>query len=118
MIKADFKKIFFRNLIYFFILVIYVKFLEIHGVTCPFKMIFKIPCPTCGVTRALLALLRGDIASYMKFNPMALPLFVSVAVMLNSDVFKKPKGVIVLSIITVSVSLVIYILRFITGTAV
>ena len=52
--------------------------LVVFDVQCPFRALFAIPCPACGVTRALTALLHGDIAAYASFNPMALPLAASV----------------------------------------
>lgn len=39
---------------------------------CPLNFWLGIPCPACGSTRAMLALLRGDIAGYMFYNPAAL----------------------------------------------
>lgn len=36
--------------------------------------IFGIPCPTCGMTRAMKALLRGDLAESLYFHMGALPL--------------------------------------------
>ena len=37
---------------------------------CLFKLIFKIPCPGCGMTRAYLALLRLDVAGAFEMHPM------------------------------------------------
>ena len=42
-------------------------------IKCPIRYFLHFDCPTCGMTRAMTALLRGDISSYMSFNPMALP---------------------------------------------
>lgn len=38
------------------------------GIPCVFKVLFGIPCPGCGMTRALFALLRGDLAAAFKYN--------------------------------------------------
>jgi hypothetical protein len=46
---------------------------------CPFKMLTGLPCAACGGTRAALALARLDVASALRWNPLAalaLPLFV------------------------------------------
>lgn len=40
---------------------------------CPFKKITGIPCPACGTTRALLALLHGQWIQALQLNPLALP---------------------------------------------
>jgi hypothetical protein len=37
---------------------------------CPLAGIFGIPCPGCGLTRATLAALRGDIATALHFHPL------------------------------------------------
>ncbi len=43
---------------------------------CPIRRAFGIPCPGCGMTRAVLALLQGDPMQATRFHPMvwALPL--------------------------------------------
>lgn len=37
---------------------------------CPFRAVTGIPCPTCGTTRALVALSRGQLAQALVNNPM------------------------------------------------
>lgn len=37
---------------------------------CPLASAFGIPCPGCGLTRATLALLRGDLRSALHFHPL------------------------------------------------
>jgi len=39
--------------------------------TCPFKMLTGLPCPTCGVTRAVMAMTRFDLGAAFAFNPLA-----------------------------------------------
>lgn len=36
---------------------------------CLFKTLTGIPCPGCGITRSILALLGGDAASSFRLNP-------------------------------------------------
>jgi len=38
---------------------------------CPFKFFTGVPCPTCGVTRGLFALLHGQIVLATHLNPLA-----------------------------------------------
>ena len=40
-------------------------------VPCGFARIFRMPCPGCGSTRAMLALAHGDLGSFVRYNPMA-----------------------------------------------
>jgi hypothetical protein len=37
---------------------------------CPLHALTGVPCPTCGSTRAALALSHGDIAAALAFNPL------------------------------------------------
>jgi len=40
-----------------------------HFTVCPTKLIWKIPCPGCGVTRATLLFLHGNIIKAIALNP-------------------------------------------------
>jgi hypothetical protein len=47
-----------------------------HGVAvrlpgCPFKLLTGLPCPTCGVTRAVMAMTRLDLRAALELNPLA-----------------------------------------------
>lgn len=46
---------------------------------CNFRMLFGIPCFTCGATRAALALLNGDLAHAWTWNPLATVTMLGVA---------------------------------------
>ena len=39
-------------------------------ISCIFKLIFKIPCPGCGMTRAYISLLHFDFAKAFEYNFM------------------------------------------------
>lgn len=39
---------------------------------CWFKRLTALPCPGCGMTRAVLRLARGDVVEALRFNPFAL----------------------------------------------
>lgn len=42
---------------------------------CPLKALFGVPCPTCGMGRALVAAATGRWGEAWTFHPLALPLF-------------------------------------------
>ena len=48
--------------------------------TCGLRIFLGIPCPACGLTRATLALARGDLAAALRFQPLALPLLAVAAI--------------------------------------
>jgi hypothetical protein len=49
---------------------------------CTFHALSGLPCPTCGLTRGLRCLLRGDFFTALLFNPLAMICFVGLALYL------------------------------------
>jgi hypothetical protein len=49
-------------------------------VVCPMRLLFGLPCPTCGLTRSVCATLHGDLHAASGLNLLG-PLVVVVAVM-------------------------------------
>ena len=41
-------------------------------ILCPVRYVTGVPCPFCGMTRAWLAALRGDVAAALRFHPLFL----------------------------------------------
>ena len=39
-------------------------------VACPFKLVTGLRCPLCGMTRATLSLLRGDLPASLAMHPV------------------------------------------------
>lgn len=46
----------------------------ITGRECLFKSIFSIPCPTCGMTRAVISVMRLDFKSALGYHPLVFTL--------------------------------------------
>ena len=81
---------------------------------CPIKYFLHINCPACGSTRALVALLKGDTASYFFYNPIALPLLLIVLFALHKELFglsRRTESLILIP--SAAVVIVVYIFRLI-----
>lgn len=44
------------------------------NITCPFKFFFSVPCPFCGFTRSLSAVLTGNLKRAIYYNILCLPI--------------------------------------------
>lgn len=50
----------------------------IFGASCPMRILFGIPCPGCGMTRALVLLCQGKVLESVQMHPMALLLILGI----------------------------------------
>jgi hypothetical protein len=60
---------------------------------CPLAGSFGVPCPGCGLTRATLAVLHGDVRGALHLHPLVLlltPLVVGVAVAAAWNLLRPP----------------------------
>ena len=58
---------------------------------CPFKHLFHISCPGCGLTRAFRALIYFDFYTAFKYNILSIPLFfigIVICIYMIIDIFK------------------------------
>lgn len=49
-------------------------FFHVVGIGCPIQFFTGVSCPGCGMTRAALAVLRGDFAAALSFHPLVFAL--------------------------------------------
>ena len=77
-----------HTLLAFAAMVLMVYILDIG---CMVKYLFGVPCPGCGLTRAWLAVFRGDFSAAFAWHPLfwAAPVFIIWGVLYNGAVFKK-----------------------------
>ena len=98
------------------ILVVYYLICNIFNITCPIKHLTGVQCPTCGMTRAMIALMRLDIKGYIEYNPMALFMFLVVFLYLHREHVKSvtiKKWIDLCTVVVLTVNSIIYVLRLI-----
>lgn len=96
----------------FAILLLFV-ILNLTSVGCPIHFFSGINCPGCGMTRAYLSLLHGNILSAFYLHPLFLiiPLWIFIYFIFNK---KHPNYVNVFTKITVVLLLMVYIIRLLS----
>ena len=52
------------------VIAVFYIIIEMLGVTCPIKFITGISCAGCGMSRAWLSLLRGDVSAAFFYHPL------------------------------------------------
>ncbi|MBR1623801.1 MAG: DUF2752 domain-containing protein [Pseudobutyrivibrio sp.] len=97
-------------------------FLVLSGIyVCPFRLLVGIPCPCCGITRAILSALKGDFDLAFYYHPLWLPAIIAIAglFLYELNILKIPKlvGQILLGILAVLI-IICYVLRLINHTLV
>lgn len=74
-----------------------------------FQSVFGIDCPGCGMTRAFFALMRGDLATSLAYNPALIPFMITIVALFIQLKIKHPKGgitVMWLFIVTTAVAVI------------
>lgn len=86
---------------------------------CPFRIVLGIPCAGCGMTRAVICLITGDIKNAMQLNPAA-PFWVAFLICFFWKRYiagdEKKSIIIIWLIITCIITFVIYLHRIFTNT--
>ena len=82
------------------------KFGEITGSICLIRGLTGVPCPSCGMSRAIISVINGDIINAFKFHPLFwLPFVVLLLIVLKRTFFKQ---ILISAIILI---MLVYILR-------
>ncbi|HHX69363.1 MAG TPA: DUF2752 domain-containing protein [Gallicola sp.] len=111
--KDKFLKPFLRHLLVILIIIFYYFLLHILEVTCLIRGTTNIPCPGCGSTRAMLALLRGDFKGYIYYHPGAILILLTVFVAFHSESLFKVINKKTVNIFIIINSLIIIIIYFV-----
>lgn len=101
-------KIIKRHLFIFAVIGIYFVLSTMFGITCPIKYITKVPCPTCGMTRAMMSLIRLDFKGYVEYNVMAFFMITAVMLLIHRNVFKERRWIDCYSMLVLAANLLVY----------
>ena len=101
-----------RHVAYILAICLLVFVFKILKITCPILFLFGVPCPTCGVTRAVVCFIKFDFQGYLYYHPLALLLVMAVLLMLHLKLFKRKKLTCCLACIILAFNLLLYIFRF------
>ena len=102
-----------RHIVYVTAICLFIILTQLlFGRTCPFLLLLKIPCPTCGVTRSILSLFRLDLRGYLYYNPFSLLLIFTVWSLLHIRLFKFKKIVYLLAFLILFLNFCLYMIRF------
>ena len=84
------------------------RFGKITGSICLIRGLTGIPCPSCGMSRAIIAVINGDIINAFKFHPLFwLPFVLLLFLIFKRKYFKFTLFISIILLLTV------YILRMI-----
>lgn len=85
----------------------------IFDIGCLFRKVFGICCPTCGMTRAILEIFKGNINGYVQYNAFSLPVIISLLIILYQKVFEiKTNKVTLICYWIFILNFVYYLIRF------
>ena len=85
--------------------------LTVSGIGCPFFYMFQIPCPTCGTTRAICALMKLNLREYLLYQPFGVPIMMSIWMMLHAHVLGRKKIVFWFTMVSAGGNFVFYLIR-------
>lgn len=66
------------------------QFSKVTGTICLIRGLIGTPCPSCGITRAIIAVLNGNFIGAFKLHPLFwMPFVIGILIMLNRKYYKQ-----------------------------
>ena len=91
-----------------------IHWLETHLFTCFIKSHFGLDCPGCGLQRAFIALLKGNVSESIHYHAALIPFIITITaliIQLNIKHVNGGKWVMWLFIVTVLITLIQFVIR-------
>jgi len=85
---------------------------EIVPWRCPIALVFGVPCPTCGITRAIRCVLHADFAGAFHFYPLWPGIFLAAAIAAGEIFAWKKRALHVAGLALAALAFVVWIARF------
>jgi len=70
----------------------WINWLEKKQAPCFYKSVFGVECPGCGMQRAFIALLRGDLTGSLALYPALIPTIIMIIYLTAHIMFKLRNG--------------------------
>ena len=109
-----------RNRIPFFLIAVYLPAaFFVSGTTCLLKSTIGLPCPGCGLTRAVLLALQGDFSAAFHAHPL-FPLAILVLAVVPAVLLVRPRllntrASFIAGLVILILFVLVYIIRMIQG---
>lgn len=100
-----------------FVVFLIIVVMLIFNTKCIFKLVIGVPCPGCGLTRAWISCLKGDILKAFNWHPLFLliPILgILIFLYFKKSFIKCRIYILILICIIVSLYLITYIFRMMT----
>ena len=82
------------------------------NITCILRYLFHVPCPTCGISRAIILMLNLEFTSSFYYHAFAVPISICTFLELHRNVFPINKRLIdIISLAVLIMNLIYYIYR-------
>ena len=101
-----------KHFLYGIVICLFIFGITVFDIGCPLFYIFRVPCPACGSTRALLSLCLLDIQGYFHYHPLALPMGVAIWLMLHRELFRAKKLLYSFVFSVLGINMLLYVWRF------
>ena len=82
--------------------------------TCFFKAHFGLECPGCGLQRAFISLLRGNLSESLHYHAALIPFLFTILLLIGQIILKRDNGgkyVMWSFILTCTVTMVQFVIR-------